>query len=568
MMLAEAASTSRLLPFCMPPFPGSAVAAVLLIAGAPLWLPAQTQPALRHAGPVRGVWEGVRTAGEWPTFMTLTITGDSAGGATLEILGQNLSAAEVRTDERTAAVRIGEGPDAVHVSLSRREARLEGWLRQGNDSASISLQRVPDYPRPAGRVEAWTQDIDALTTRFLQYDRSFSPAERASFIELLDSTRRELPQLHDNQVIARLASAIAIARNAHTRLYLVRNATALRRLPVRLWWFSDGLRVVRVAPEHTALLGCRVDDIEGFVARQARDMVAPAFAGNPQWVDYKSVYSLTTAELLHGFGVARSADSVTYGISDCAAAGRVVLKPMPLVRRLDTVEAWWDLSPQHPGADSGWTQALAGDEVELPLYLRQPTRNYWFEYDPRSRILYFQYNRSQNVGGETVAQFGERLLAALQEHRPRAFVMDVRFNTGGNLTLSDALLEMVVARTDSMRRFVITSRSTFSAGISAIVPFAESGSVTIVGEPVGDDLDMWAEGGNVVLPNSRFEAHFANGLHSYSPTPCPSDVPCRDRSVESLRPHLPVNLSWDEYRRGRNPTMERIREAVVRSPDR
>ncbi|MBA2432460.1 MAG: hypothetical protein H0V56_10165, partial [Chthoniobacterales bacterium] len=261
---------------------------------------------------------------------------------------------------------------------------------------------------------------------------------------------------------------------------------------------------------------------------------------------------------LHGFGVSSSPDSVTYTVGDCGAAGRVVLRPLPLQRRSGAVEAWWDLSPLHPGADSSWSQVLA-DTAALPLYLRHPTKHFWFEWLPDG-TLYFQYTRSQNMPEETVQAFGARLLAAMRERRPRAFVMDVRFNTGGNLNLSDALLQEVVRETAGVPRYVITGRSTFSAGISAVTPFAEDGQVVIAGEPVGDDLDMWAEGGNVVLPNSGFKAHFANGMHSYSPAPCPPAVPCTDRSVASLRPHLPVNVSWDAYRQMEDPALAAILE--------
>lgn len=94
-------------------------------------------------------------------------------------------------------------------------------------------------------------------------------------------------------------------------------------------------------------------------------------------------------------------------------------------------------------------------------------------------------------------------------------------------------MKQLVAETQGMKRFVITGRATFSAGITPALPWREAGDVIFVGEPVGDDLDFWAEGGNIRLPNSGYDAHFANSLHSYSPTPCPAEVPCLDSSVQT-----------------------------------
>ncbi|HEX8695925.1 MAG TPA: hypothetical protein VF746_26145 [Longimicrobium sp.] len=537
---------------------------LFLLAGAVLHagrLPAQQPTSAAAGSALYGGWEGEMRTSRWPQFITLTLRPDTGGpGGALETLGRTFPADEVRLAGDSVTLRIGEGAMAVMVGAALSEGRLVGSLRQGRDTLAFALRRIPDYPKPRDRVEAWAQDIDALATRFIELDRSFSPGERALFLERLADTRARLAELDDDEVIVRLASAIALGGNAHTRLYLLRNATELRRLPVRLWWFSDGLRVVRATPEHRALLGCRVDDVAGTIARQARDRVAPAFAGNPSWVDYKSVYSLTSPEMLHGFGIVPSPDSVAFGVSDCrgGTGRRVVVKPLPLARRDAAVEAWWDLSPLHPGTDSTWVQVLSASRGPLPLYLRNPTRNYWFEYLPESGVLYFQYNRSQDAAGESTARFGERLLAALDQHKPRAFVMDVRFNTGGNLTLAAELMKQLQERTRGIPRFVITGRATFSAGITQVASWREAGDVTIVGEPVGDVLETWAEGGNVRLPNSGFKAHFANGAHSYSPAPCPPETYCYDLSVPSVDPDVPVAASWADYLGLRDPALEAV----------
>jgi hypothetical protein len=513
---------------------------------------AGTLSAQPPANTLVGSWGGVIRTTPWPQFVTLTLRPDS--GSVLEILGQTLKADEARLEGDSLSLRIGEGDGMVRVGGTRRGGELAGSLSQGRDTFAFTLRRIPDYPRPRDRVEGWAQDIDALATRFIELDRSFSPEERALFLASLADTRARLAALNDDEVVVRLASAIALGHNAHTRLYLLRNATALRRLPIRLWWFSDGLYVVRAAPEYRTLLGCRIDEVAGVPAREARERVAPAFAGNRSWRDYMSVYSLTSPEMLHGFGLIATADSVEFRGSTC---GRAVVKPLPLVRRDGAVEAWWDLSPRHPGTDSTWVSALPANGA-LPLYLRNPRPSYWFEYLPESGVLYFQYNRSQDAPDESTAKFGERLLAAIAEHHPRAFVMDVRFNTGGNLNLAAELMKALQERTRGIPRFIITGRSTFSAGISQVALWRQGGDVTIVGEPVGDELEMWAEGGNVRLPSSGLKAHFANGAHSYSPAPCPADAPCYDLASPSVAPDLPASPSWADYRAGRDPSMAAI----------
>jgi hypothetical protein len=201
----------------------------------------------------------------------------------------------------------------------------------------------------------------------------------------------------------------------------------------------------------------------------------------------------------------------------------VTLAPLPLARTDEPTEAWWDLSPLHPGRDGPWASALAVDSARLPLYLRAPARNYWYEYQPKSRVMYVQYNRSQNEPGspfgETANAFGARLLGEIARRNPRKLVVDLRFNTGGNLQLADSMFRAIAALPMSAERgrlFVITGRATFSAGVTHVAMLRQLTRAVLIGERPGEGLDFWAEGGNYILPHSRLSMHYANGFHSYS----------------------------------------------------
>jgi hypothetical protein len=517
-------------------------------------VPASQQQA--NATELEGLWEGEAETGKWPLFLTLRLQGAGAAlGGKLEFLGQGVPLTLGESEGASFKIRAGK---YIVLEGRRQGDRIVGYLVEEATRLPFSLRRVPTYPKPATRLDAWTQDLDALETRFLPVDRSFSPGEALLFREALAAIRSDLPRLTDAEVTMKMASAIALANNPHTRLYLLRNATELRRMPIRLWWFRDGLRVVRTDKQHRKLLGCKVDSIGGKPARLARDLVAPAFAGTPSWIDYKSVYSLTSPEALQGMGVTRTIDEVVYGLSGCAAAGSVTLKPLPLVRSEDSLEAWWDLTPRRAGSAGLNVQVLDGEPNKLPLYLSNPKKNYWFEYLPASGILYFQYNRSSDAPEETTEAFGKRLLSAFDQHPVKGLVIDYRFNTGGNLNLGADLMKKLQERTKGIRRWIVTGRSTFSAGITHVASWREAGNVTIVGEPVGDTMEFWAEGGNIRLPNSGYEAHFANGRHSYSPAPCPQGIYCYDLKADSLDPDIYISPTWAEYRAGEDPVMDTI----------
>jgi hypothetical protein len=209
---------------------------------------------------------------------------------------------------------------------------------------------------------------------------------------------------------------VALAENAHTRLYILRNRTELRRLPIRLWWFGDRVRVVRATAAHAHLVGCEVTRIGERSVDAVKDSVAPLFAGNPSWRTYMSVYSMTSPEVLSGLGLARDIESFSWRF---LCGGRVVnevLHPLPLRKRTSPTEAWRDLSPPF-AADDGEQWVDVPLPTPLPLYLRHPDRYYWHEYLADREVLYVQYSRSQRLPSGPSASMSRRSRASLKVRR-------------------------------------------------------------------------------------------------------------------------------------------------------
>ena len=429
---------------------------------------------------------------------------------------------------------------------------------------ALLLSLLQASPADPARERAWREDLDSAVTVFLAKDRSFSPAARRAFERRVRGLRDSVAVLEDDALIVRLAAAVASAGNAHTRLYLLRNRTALRRLPVRVWWFGDELRVVRAREEHADLVGARLTHLAGRPVREVARLVAPLYAGSAGWKRYMSTYTMTSPEVLHGLGLRADTSGVEIrAVTRGGGTVRRVLVPLPLQKTNEPTEAWWDLGPMHPGRQGPWTSPLPSDTARLPLYLRYPTRNYWTAWLPESRTLYLNYQRAQDQpGGETTRAFGERLLAEIAERAPARLVIDLRFNTGGNLDLAEPLFERIselpLAR-ERGRLFVIVGRTTFSAGITPAVALQERTRGLFIGEPVGDVLDTWSEGGNIVLPNSKLTMHYADRFHSYSNVEHPDYKPyVRDYSLPRFRIDVPVSPTFAQWVAGKDPAMEAI----------
>ena len=509
---------------------------------------------------LKGAWEGVIGAPKRPLvlaadFGSNTAKVDATGSSSWTI--QKLSN---QGDAIRFEITVGTQLFQFEGKLEQKE--IQGNVRIGEQVLPFWLDQLPVLPTARDRVEAWQQDLDNVLLRFIRYDRSFSPEARKAFTDRIGALRQSITAKTDQQMMVELSRAVALSGNAHTRLYLIRNRTEVRRLPIRVWWFKDQLRVVRATEENANLLGCRILKIGPMDVRDAAARVRGIKAGNDQWQRYMSAYYLTSPDLLFGAGVIPNAEQVALTMK-CGGDSRTVqLAPLPLRRASTPVEAWWDLSPEARDENAAFVPALRADTA--PLYLRNTRKNYWYEYLAEYRAIYVQYNRAQQAqGGPTMKEFTDNLVQEAEQRKPAALIFDLRFNTGGDLTVATPLMKTVSEKFVGVPVFVITSRTTFSAGITAVVQLKQWAHAIIVGEPVGDELDTWSEGGNLLLPNSKLTVHYANAAHVYSKREYPERRPyVEDYDVDSIAPDVLVESSWDDYINGRDPALAAIAKRI------
>lgn len=438
------------------------------------------------------------------------------------------------------------------------------------------MASAPARAQETDRAAAWRQDIDVLLTDFLERDKTFRPEAEAECRARLTALRDRVAELTDVQIVLEIRRAVALGGNAHTEASLSRRASGsqaskfpLRHFPIRVYWFEEGLYVVKAAAEHREAVGKRVTGIGHSSPDALMPQIAELIAGNEEWVKYLSPAYLLSPEVLYDLGAIDSMDTGEFTFEDETGAPiRLRLQPGQPEVLNENKDIWCDLSPfwEDPG---DWVHVLPRDREKTPLYLRDPVQFYWSDYDAESKTFYLQYNRSLAMGRPEDRRMGEffhETIAFLEEHDVERLIIDLRFNTGGNLMLARNHFKAIAAvekLNDPKKLFVITGRATFSAGLYHAAALRQDTRATFVGEPVGDYLDFWAEGRPVMLPNSGIRAIACAGFHSYSPgvDPRSKEHLYMDLDVETLDPHLPAPLRWSDYIAGRDPALETI-EAI------
>jgi hypothetical protein len=419
-----------------------------------------------------------------------------------------------------------------------------------------------DYPAPGSALEAQRQDLDYFA-KAMALDRSFAPADRSAGEKRVADLKAMAVALPPPKLHAALMQVMALADNGHTRM----DPTASERtllLPVRVTRFTEGFYVMRAAPPYDDLLGGRVESIDGMAFDQILSRLETLRGGTEGFRRENAAIFIVVQDLLYGVGVASEPGASTWTVR--LPDGRLIthrLIAYPLRKGDDLPDGVRWLSPEPAkGAEAQWiAYRPASDAVPQT----------WRDFDDHFRLFSAgectQVVRLQHIGdadGQTIAPFLANVEAALRAHPPCAVILDLRGDSGGDYTktwhFTHALPELLAP---AGHIYVLTDPGTFSAAITTTAFMKDAGGdrVTIIGEPVGDRLSFFSEGGNACLPNLKTCVNYQTGRHDYA-QPCTDWHQCfwlnwfYPVRVKSLQPDVSVPLRFADWNAGHDAAFE------------
>jgi hypothetical protein len=421
---------------------------------------------------------------------------------------------------------------------------------------------VAKFRSPSSEIQAQQQDLIHFE-RLIALDRSFSAAARREAQARLAGMRSARNALDPAFFRVALQQIAALADNGHTRVYPGPEGR-FPVIPLRVFPFADGLYVLRAKAESADLLGTRVVRIDGHPVSEVLQALKQLQGGTDALRELQTYGHVFTPRLLHALGLANDPERVTYVFEGSTGAS--------LERTLSGAPAA-EPGPDHGyallGSDRpeyervGW-KALAAENGK-PVAFREFNRVFRRFRDGDSCILTLQLKSNHDSGGERIADFLKESEAEMRRRSVCALILDMRYNGGGDYSQTAAFakrLPQLVA--PQAQVYILTSGQTFSAGITtvAFVKEAFGERAAIFGEPVGDRLQFWAEGGTACLPNAKLCFRYSTGMHDYA-------KPCRDWDkcfwlnwlypvrVASLEPDERISLDFGDYLAGRDPVYER-----------
>ena len=421
------------------------------------------------------------------------------------------------------------------------------------------------YTTPKNRIEAWQQDLEHLQKNFFTVCKGFNEYEKTLFYDIIDNLNKNIETLSNNEIKMEINRAIAIADNGHTSV----SSSGISKIGLRVYWFSDGLYVIKATPEYEKYLGFKLIEINNRSIEELLELLQKYIPGKKSYVKYKSPHFFISPDVWAGTGIIPNCDSIPMTFLD--RKNNKILAVFPAGKKWDE-SSWRNLTPEnevYKDTTQVWKHILT-DNNKIPLYLSSPNKSSLYKYFEDKKTLYLQINSTVNRNID-LSSFIEEIESIFTKKDIQSIIYDIRLNTGGNYLLTSKLDRNLPKWFNGKGKvYIISGNPTFSAAIVSLARlkyFSEDKAV-IVGEPAGDWLKFWAEGLNIfILPNSKMEISTALFKHDWIDN---KFIPFKTFymnlkygvSAKEIDIDIPISLSFQEYISYEDPVLKKLFEVI------
>lgn len=396
---------------------------------------------------------------------------------------------------------------------------------------------------PAQQVEKidWIYEINLLGKELSQKHKDlYFKTDSVTFHTALDQIAKEAEGKSLFRVSIQLQQALARMVDAQTRINYHFNINADAILPVELYWFEEGIYVLKTRMDFKEILGKKLTSINGFPVSHIIDSLATLIVNNNDALLRAEIPKMIVwTQVLENFGFADS-DSLDLEVEN--PDGSRITQAFLL-----------------PAKES---ESVSIQPEELPLGWRDRKSFFHDIYLPDEKIYYIQYNKCWSREAEekygtgasalfmpSLKEFEKQMFHTIKSNEIDKVVFDMRFNGGGNALQGTRLIRKL-AKTKFRGGgyfYVLVGRNTSSSAIINTVDFINNAEVVIIGEETGGRPNHYGEVNRFVLPESRLVVSYSTEYFFLM-----------EDNPSTITPEILAPISFQDYIMGRDPAMEAV----------
>jgi hypothetical protein len=393
-------------------------------------------------------------------------------------------------------------------------------------------------------VDAWGKDLAVLRKELpARHKNLFFKTTREDFEAAVTALESELPKLSDTDALFRLSEIVAGMGDAHTLVLPHKKWEKDEILPLRVEWFADGLRVIRISGKAHDLLSKKIIAVNDVPIADVLARLEKLIPGANEPLLKNQIPSLFPLlpvwQYLH-MTTPEGGLKLTCEKKD----GSIVKGEIRMGFGYNAT----DSSPAKP----------------CSTFL-QSNKLFFAEPMDGGQTLYVQYNKCW--GREQEAKYGrgpeaakalpelkpffDKIIEQLESGAYQTLIFDMRWNGGGDSPPGAAFIERL-SKLETFnqkgRIFVLIGRKTFSSAMLNAIDFKVHTAAIFVGEPTGGTVSHYGQTEMFTLPHSKLKVQYSTKFFSRL-----------GGAIEPLVPDIKAELTIKQYLDGIDPAIEAIR---------
>lgn len=388
----------------------------------------------------------------------------------------------------------------------------------------------------------WNSDIQYLKKELpLRHKDLFFQMPESEYERKLDYLSSQVSLFNDFEIAVKLQQLIARIGDSHTSVDYTKYIYSEKMLPLRLYWFSDGIYIMQTIKEYENLLGSKITRINDFGIQTVVDSLSTMITvDNQALIKSKIPNMISVLQLLEYFGFAK---------------GNVI--------KVEVESAQGQLTKSEITASKANPVNIIGVKPDSLAFCWQNPRAIFIDkYFDSEGILYVQYNKCtskemEELQGKSSSlpsflEFGNKVFDIIQNMPVKKFIFDLRFNGGGSSIQGTEFVSKLsgypISKQDK-RIYVVIGRQTFSSAIINAMDFKHRTKAIFVGEETGGKPNHFGEVRNFQLPSSKLIINYSTKYFTES-----------KEDLKSIKPDVIIEPSFSDYKKGLDPVYEWIRK--------
>jgi hypothetical protein len=373
------------------------------------------------------------------------------------------------------------------------------------DTDLISLRNEPLFKKLTGtddltkmtRAEGWQYDLRLVKQEVMRKAYLRRGLSLDNFNSQYDKLYHSIDKKTDQQIVLDLMKLMVAVNDGHTGLFPPATKEYKLTLPLQFYYFTDGLYIVAADEKYKELLGARVTQFGDHRTEEVAAALSPYINRDNEIGVVQRIQDFirhTTA--LKALGLIPEGEKASLKLDKAGKVFTALVIADTSLPRVDHKSAY----------PSNWISYHNTLSNPVPLYLKNPRTNYWFEPLPASRAVYMQFNSVRNDKAEPLTAFMERVMKYTMDNDVDKLIIDLRWNNGGNTMLLPPFINALIKNEKINREghlFVITGRRTFSAAQNLSTFLERNTNAIFVGEPTGSSPNFVGEEDYITLPYSK-----------------------------------------------------------------